>query len=99
MMIKSDWHIHTEYSYDAKIPLEEIATNAKAYGFVNVGITDHANYNDEQFLGDLDNSAKNVLEFRKKHPEMILGVELTPIEKYCFSWSFFCSGHQRTNHN
>ena len=75
-MIKSDWHIHSECSYDAKIPLEEIATNAKAYGFVNVGITDHANYNDEQFLGDLDNSAKNVLEFRKKHPEMILGVEL-----------------------
>lgn len=90
MMIKSDWHIHSEYSYDAKLPLSEIAEKAKEYGFINVGVTDHANYNDEQFLGDLDNSAKNVLEFRKKHPEMILGVELTPIEKPVFD---YCAKH------
>ena len=29
MMIKSDWHIHSEYSYDAKLPLSEIAEKAK----------------------------------------------------------------------
>lgn len=86
MIIKSDWHIHSEYSYDAKLPLEEIATKAKELGFEKTGITDHANFNDEKFVGDLMNSAKNVLEFSKTHPFVVLGVELTPIEKPEFDY-------------
>lgn len=86
MIVQSDWHIHSEYSYDAKLTLEEIARNAKKFGFTKIGITDHANFNDERFLGDLKKSAKNVQEFQKTHPEVILGVELTPIAKPEFDY-------------
>ena len=60
MIIKSDWHIHSENSYDATLTLEEIARKAKEFGFNRIGITDHANFNDEQFLGDLKSSVKSV---------------------------------------
>lgn len=85
-MIHSDWHIHSEYSYDASNPLSVIAENAKAQGLKSVGITDHANFNDDKFLGDLRASAAAVKEARKKYPYMILGVELTPIAKPQFDY-------------
>lgn len=80
-MIHSDWHIHSEYSYDASNPLDRIAAGAKEQELRFVGITDHANFNDEKFLGDLRSSAAAVKEAQKKYPFMLLGVELTPIEK------------------
>ena len=86
MIIKSDWHIHTKCSYDATLSLESIISDAKKYGFKKVGIADHANFNDEKFLGDLKNSADYVKEFQKKYPEIVLGVELTPIEKPEFDY-------------
>ncbi len=86
MIIKSDWHIHSEFSYDASLPLSEIWENAKNFGFKKVGITDHVNFNDKSFLGDLAASAKGVGEFQKTHPEVILGVELTPIAKPEFDY-------------
>ena len=85
-MIHSDWHIHSECSYDATLPLETIAQNAQAMGFCRVGITDHVNYNDEKFLGDLKNSARCVKEMQKKYPFMVLGAELTPIAKPEFDY-------------
>ena len=81
MIIQSDWHIHSESSYDATLTLEEIARKAKEQGFKQVGITDHVNFNDDKFLGNLKSSAKSVKAFQMQHPEIILGVELTPIEK------------------
>ena len=86
MLIHSDWHIHSENSYDATLPLETIAEKSLEYGFRRVGITDHANFNDEKFLGDLDNSVRGVKEIQKRYPHMILGVELTPIEKPEFDY-------------
>lgn len=86
MIIHSDWHIHSEASYDATLPLPTIAEYAKKFGYVQIGITDHANFNDEKFLGDLKNSSRSVKEFQKEHPEVILGVELTPIEKPQFDY-------------
>ncbi len=86
MIIKSDWHIHSENSYDATLPLTEILENAKKYGFEKIGITDHLNFNDQKFLTDLKNSAENVKQMQKDHPELILGVELTPIEKPEFDY-------------
>ena len=85
-MILSDWHIHSENSYDASATLETIATNARAQGLRFVGITDHANFNDEKFMGDLRNSAAAVKEIQKKYPFMVLGVELTPVEKPEFDY-------------
>lgn len=83
-MITSDLHIHSEYSYDSKLPLAELLEKAREYGFNTVGVTDHVNYNDEQFLGDLKASAENVNKAKKSNPELLLGVELTPIAKPWF---------------
>ena len=85
-MIHSDFHIHSEFSYDAKTPLEVIAQNAKEQGLRTIGITDHANFNDEKFLGDLRRSAAGVKLVQEKYPFVILGVELTPIEKPEFDY-------------
>lgn len=86
MIIQSDWHIHTKCSYDAELTLEDIVSNAEKIGFRKLGITDHANFNDEKFLGDLKKSITYVKEFQKKHTEIVLGVELTPIEKPEFDY-------------
>ena len=86
LKIRSDWHIHSEYSYDASMPLEKIAKAAEEYGFEKIGITDHVNYNDIEFLTDLKNSAEAVTEFQKQHPNVILGVELNPISKVKFDY-------------
>ena len=80
-MIHSDWHIHSENSYDATNSLEEILQEAKKQGLRFVGITDHVNFNDEKFLGDLHCSVKTVKAMQRSEPMLVLGVELTPIEK------------------
>ncbi len=85
-MFNSNWHIHSEYSYDATLPLEVIAEKSKEYGFNRIGITDHLNFNDEKFVGDLKRSALAVKEIQKKHSFITLGVELTPIEKPEFDY-------------
>ena len=85
-MFHSNWHIHSEASYDASLTLEEIAEKSREYGFSRIGITDHLNFNDKKFVGDLKRSAESVTEFRKTHPEVTLGVELTPIEKPEFDY-------------
>ena len=86
MIIHSDWHIHSEASYDSSLPLAEIAKGTKDLGLDRYGITDHANYNDTKFLGDLRRSAEIVTEFQKTHKNVILGVELTPIAKPEFDY-------------
>ena len=86
MIINSDWHIHTEASYDASLRIEDIAKRAKEFGFRRIGITDHANFNDVKFLTDLDNSVRSVKEIQKSYPFVVLGVELTPIEKPEFDY-------------
>ena len=85
-MIRSDWHIHSEHSYDASAMLQTIAQNAILQKLRFIGITDHANFNDKKFLGDLHASATAVKEAQKKYPFMVLGVELTPIEKPEFDY-------------
>lgn len=86
MLIHSDWHIHSEASYDATLTLEVIDATAAAFGFKKIGITDHVNYNDEKFLQDLRNSSENVKAFQKNHSNVILGAELTPIAKPEFDY-------------
>jgi len=85
-MIHSDLHIHSEYSYDATLPLETILAEAEKRGYRQVGITDHLNLNNNKFIGCLSRSAEHVLEAKKTHPNLLLGVELTPIEKPFFDF-------------
>lgn len=49
MIIHSDWHIHSEASYDSSLPVREIEENSKKFGFEKIGITDHVNFNDTKF--------------------------------------------------
>ena len=86
MLIHSDFHIHSEHSYDATLPLATIAEGAMACDFTRVGITDHLNFNDPSFIGNIRDSAAGVKEAQKKYPFMILGVELTPIQKGHFDY-------------
>lgn len=86
LTIRSDWHVHSEYSYDAALPLSHLAQKAKEYGLQRIGITDHVNYNDNAFLSDIKNSSEAVKEFQKEHPNVILGVELTPISKVKYDY-------------
>ena len=89
-MIHSDWHIHTDASYDAKLPIETLIQRAQEQGLRRFGVTDHANFNDEKFLGDLRRSAQSVQTHQAQCPSMVSGVELTPIEKPLFDYKFFC---------
>lgn len=86
MIIKSDWHIHSEYSYDAQNKLEEILAQAKKQGLVKIGITDHLNFNDDKFIGDIVNSANAVKKIQTLSQNIVLGVELTPIAKPEFDY-------------
>ena len=90
MLINSDWHIHSEYSYDASNTLESIAEAAEAQGLSFVGITDHLNFNDEKFIGDIRRSAAAVQAAQKSYPCLVLGVELTPIGRPEFEYIAAC---------
>ena len=80
-MIFSDWHIHSDASYDAKLPLETLIATAKEKGFQGFGVTDHLNYNDESFWANIRQSAENFHRLKSTFPNMRLGVELTPVQK------------------
>lgn len=86
MMIHSDWHIHSEASYDASLSLQDIVHSTAAAGLRRIGITDHVNFNDSRFLCDLHTSVEAVTKLQKICPHVILGVELTPIEKPEFDY-------------
>ena len=86
MIIHSDWHIHTEASYDASLPLRQILHAAAQLGIDKLGITDHLNFNDRSFVGDLHRSVRDVQALQAEFPQLVMGVELTPIEKPEFDY-------------
>lgn len=94
-MIHSDLHLHSEYSYDSALPLAEILAAAKERGYRQVGITDHLNLPNHKFINCLRASAENVLRAKEAEPSLplLLGVELTPIEKPFFD---FCVKYPET---
>ena len=86
MIIHSDWHIHTEASYDASLTLRQILHAAGQLGIDKLGITDHLNFNDRSFVGDLHRSVRDVQALQAEFPQLVMGVELTPIEKPEFDY-------------
>ena len=86
MIVRSDWHIHTEASYDASLPLREILETARQLGIEKLGITDHLNFNDHAFVGNLHQSIRDVKALQAQFPQLVMGVELTPIEKPEFDY-------------
>lgn len=95
-MIRSNWHIHSEYSYDATLPLETIAQEALKQGFTRIGITDHLNFNDESFKSDLRRSAAGVKAAREKYPFMELAAALKENGKYVECNSHFSRAAKAT---
>ena len=85
-MIRSDWHIHSEQSYDAILPLETLVRGARELGLRRFGVTNHVNYNDESFIGNLLDTVRAVGEIQADCPELVLGVELTPVAKPAFDY-------------
>ena len=86
MIIRSDWHIHTQASYDASLPLQELLRSAAELGVEQLGITDHLNFNDHSFLGNIRQSIRDVAALQPQFPQLVMGVELTPIEKPLFDY-------------
>ena len=80
-MIHSDWHIHSEYSYDSSYPLDSIIKDCRERGFVRFGITDHVNTNEEMFLDTLKSASENIRRAMVDCPELRFGIELTPISQ------------------
>ena len=86
-MIHSDWHIHTDASYDAHLPLENLIAAAKEQGLWAFGIADHLNYPNEKFWNDIVTSAANYKRLQAQFPNMILGVELTPVSQSLYDFT------------
>ncbi len=75
MILQTDFHIHSDASYDAKTPVESIVANTKEFGIHSYGLTDHVNY--PSWLHYLELSKK--LYDDNKVPGFHFGVELTVI--------------------
>lgn len=73
--------MHSDASYDSSYSLEALIEDCRKRGFVSFGVTDHVNYNETTFLDAMKESARKVKEAKKATPELLLGVELTPITK------------------
>lgn len=80
---ESDWHIHTNASYDAELPVTELLEKAEEGGIKQFGITDHVNY--PFMLPHLEKSRKQFLQHKKEG--FHFGVELTtlPLSQYNFA--------------
>jgi histidinol phosphatase-like PHP family hydrolase len=75
MILSSDFHIHSEASYDANIPVKTIVKRTRELNITEFGISDHVN--SPSWLHYLEKSKQLFLE--NKIPGFHLGVELTVI--------------------
>lgn len=73
----SDWHIHSEASYDADLKVPDLIKCAKTNGIKQFGITDHVNY--PFMVKHLERSRD--LFLANKTEGFHLGVELTTLPK------------------
>lgn len=79
----SDWHIHTEASFDSEMQIGEILCGAQKNGITQFGISDHVNF--PFMLPHLEKSRK--LYLANKKDGFHFGVELTtlPLSQYVFA--------------
>ncbi|MRG87254.1 histidinol-phosphatase HisJ family protein [Salinibacillus xinjiangensis] len=78
-----DYHVHTDFSADCDIPMEEMIENAKKRGIQEICFTEHIDYDYPDptisFLLDLDNYDQTIKRFQEKYKNKITikkGVEL-----------------------
>lgn len=74
----SDWHIHTEASYDGLLTFPELIKNAKEQGITQFGVTEHAHF---EFMEAHVKKSRQL--FEEHYVEgMHFGVELSPISVF-----------------
>lgn len=90
---ESDWHIHTEASYDAEIKVPDLIKRAAKNGIKQFGITDHVNY--PFMVKHLERSRDLFLQ--NKTEGLHFGVELTTLPKsqYDFALKHPCDPDDR----
>lgn len=74
---ETDWHIHSEASYDADMKVPELVKRAEEKGIKQFGITDHVNY--PFMVPHLERSRELWLQNKKEG--FHFGVELTALPK------------------
>ena len=74
----SDWHIHSEWSYDAELKLDELLERTEKLGITEFGISDHVNY--PFMIEHLKRARKDFLLHKKDG--FHFGVELGTLPKY-----------------
>lgn len=74
---ESDWHIHTNASYDASLLVPHLLEKAKEGGIKSLGITDHVNF--PFMVPHLEKSRRQFLENRQEG--FHFGVELSTVPK------------------
>jgi len=73
MRIKSDWHLHSRNSYDARMRLEDLVTGAAKRGIVDFGVSDHLT-TPKQFEDNIDSFVVNPLftdAFKRDYGEFL----------------------------
>jgi len=85
MKIHSDWHIHTEHSYDdACLKMDDLVAGAAQKGINEYGVTDHLNTSEN--LPDIENSRNAFDQILSKYPHLKgtfhFGVEVDCIPKW-----------------
>lgn len=78
----SDWHIHTNASYDASLTVEKLFEGVEKAGITDFGITDHVNQ--PSWISYLKKSSELVRQNKKNG--FHLGTELTTIPKSVFEY-------------
>lgn len=59
--LKADLHLHSEYSWDSKVPIESYIQNAEQKGFGAISITDHNNTESHELIKKFQESTKVIL--------------------------------------
>lgn len=82
-MIKRDYHIHTSYSDDCRIPMEKMIESAVEKGLCEIALTDHvdfdSNYNLTTVPIDYDEYRREFAYLKEKYSckiNLLLGVEI-----------------------
>jgi histidinol-phosphatase (PHP family) len=83
-MIRSDNHVHTDFSSDSDATMESVVQQAQAKGLSSLCFTDHMDYNfpdlgnGMNFLFDTDLYFREIARLEKKYPAILLrrGIEL-----------------------
>ena len=86
-IFNTDWHIHTEASYDATLTLAELIKRAGETGITEFGVTEHVNYPFN--IAHLQRSGAALKKIRREMPDLKihLGVELSPNSNFAQTYT------------